>query len=386
MSGVQLLDFTRDQVTARGLVPLRGNARRAFLHGETLFAVSDDQVATFNIDDRDAPARRDALALANVADKTVRVGEHLVELGSDWWTNEPQITVVPIDAGAQGVPVATIELAKAVNPGSDPCYSRYWSAFAGSSQLFVEGSDVYIAYDAGFAGAGGKGRMGFAVLDMTDPAHPALRGSAILEIIRNPPPQTYGYRILRMWRRLLQPIPPAFGRAATVSRRWARPSSCRSSNSDRPARRWLCPYDIRPTRAILHAVDLSDATQIRLTSSTTLGDGASSSGLFVDGSRVFTSHQEDVIERPGRTRFFVDRLDFAKPSAPVRAKFNVPGSLLNVDRGGERLVTVDYRRTLTPAAQSSRTCQAEGGFSMGTWIYKAPHRADQEVAFKSIEL
>ena len=46
-SGVQLLDLNGDTVTARGIAPLRGTARRAFLNKGTLFAVSDDQVASF---------------------------------------------------------------------------------------------------------------------------------------------------------------------------------------------------------------------------------------------------------------------------------------------------------------------------------------------------
>jgi hypothetical protein len=374
VSGVQLLDFTRDEVTTRGIVPLRGSARRAFMHGETLFAVSDDQVASFNIDDRDVPARRDALALANVANLTVRVGEHLVALGSDWWTNEPQLTVVPISAGAQGVPVATIDLAKAVNPTSDPCYSRYWSGFAGNSQLFVEGTNVYIAYDAGFAGA--KGRMGFAVLDMSDPLQPVLRGSAILDIIQNPPPQSYAYRYYGC----------GVGSYVNPTGVWASGDRIVKVGTTlvllelepvNVADAGYAPYDVRPAQAILHAVDLADPTQIRVASSTKIADGGSSSGLFADGSRVFTSHQEEVVARPGRTRFFIDQLDFTDPSAPAKAKINVPGSLLTVDRGGERVVTVDYRRTLSPRppVESQITpCDVDGGFAIAGWIYgNAPY-------------
>ena len=372
VSGVQLFDFTRDQVTARGIVPLRGNARRAFLHKDTLFAVSDDQVASFDIDDRDAPARRGKLALGNVADKTVRFGDHLVELGSDWWTSEPQITVVPIAGGAQGLAVATIELAKAVNTNNDPCYGRYWSSFAGNSQLFVAGSSVYIAYDAGFAGTSGRGRMGFAVIDMTDPEHPALRGSAVLEIVKSAPPQYYAYGYYGcgvgyytnptgVWSsgdRIAQV-------GTTIVVQELEPVELSDAGNS--------PYTVRPTKAILHAVDLSDPTNIHLASTTTIQDGPSASGIFVAGSHVFTSHQENLMDQPGRTRFFVDRLDLAKASSPARTKINVPGSLLGVDFGGERVMTVDYRRTVTPlevdAQTSWGTCGVEGGFAQTGWIY-----------------
>ena len=372
VSGVQLLDFSRDQVTARAIVPLRGNARRAFLHGDSLFALSDDQVASFRIDDRDAPVRRSALPLGNVANKTVRVGEYLVELGTDWWTSEPQIAVVPVGGGAQAVPVATLDLARAVNTSGDPCYTRYWSSFAANTQLFVEGSSVLITYDAGFAGVSNKGRMGFAVVDMSDPVHPVLRGGAVLEIVKAAQPN-YGY--------------PYYGCGVGY---YTNPIGVWSSG-DRivkvgttlvlqelqpvavPADAGTLPSSIRPTKAILHAVDLSDPANIHLASSTTLAEGQSTSGLFVDGSRVFTSHQEDVAERPGRTRFFVDRIDFAAAAAPVRARMNVPGSLLSVEPGGERIATVDYRRTQfnfdADAQAPPTTCGDASGFVETWWIY-----------------
>jgi hypothetical protein len=372
VSGVQLLDFTRDEVVARGVAPLRGNARRAFLHGETLFAVSDDQVASFRIDNRDEPARRDALALANVANKTVRVGEHLVELGSDWWTNEPQITVVPISGGAQAIPVATIDLAKAINAGNDPCYARYWSSFSGSSQLFVEGNEVYVVYDAGFAGVSGKGRMGFAVVDMSDPLQPELRGSAILEIVKHVDPKySYGHygcgvghysNPIGVWTSGDRIVKVGTTLVLQELERVDRPDA------------GYAPYEAQPTQAILHAVELADPARIHLVSSTRIGDGASASGLFADGSRVFTSHQEAVVEHPGRVRFFVDRLDYHDPAAPAQVKINVPGSLHSVDSGGEYAVTVDYRRTLVPIAADAgdpwAACKAEG-FDQATPISRA---------------
>ena len=372
VSGVQLFDFTRDTVTARGVAPLRGNARRAFLHKDTLFAVSDDQVATFDIDNRDAPARRDKLALGNVANKTVRVGEYLVALGSDWWTSEPQITVVPIAAGAQGVPVATIDLAQTVNTGNDPCYTRYWSAFAGNSQLFVEGNSVYIAYDAGFVGASGKGRMGFAVIDMADPEHPALRGSALLEIVKSAPQQMYPYAYYGCGVGYYSNPTGVWSSGDRIAKVGTTVVVQELEPIDGPDAGYS-PYTVKPTKAILHVVDLSDATNIRLASTTAIDDGASASGIFVAGSTLFTSHQENVIASPGRTRFFVDRLDLAAPSAPARTKINVPGSLLAVDGGGERVTTVDYRRTVTPFEADAQTpsspCIVEGGFAQAGWIY-----------------
>jgi hypothetical protein len=63
-SGVQLIDWANDTLTLRGIAPTLGSARRGFLHGERLFAMSDDRVESFDITDRDAPAPTAKAALA----------------------------------------------------------------------------------------------------------------------------------------------------------------------------------------------------------------------------------------------------------------------------------------------------------------------------------
>ena len=82
--------------------------------------MSDDQVASFNIDNREAPGRLGTVALANDAQKAVRVGDNLVALGSDWYTQQPQLVVVPIAGGASALPIATIELALGHFQGCEP--------------------------------------------------------------------------------------------------------------------------------------------------------------------------------------------------------------------------------------------------------------------------
>jgi uncharacterized secreted protein with C-terminal beta-propeller domain len=381
LSGVQLLDFTRDTVTTRGIVPLRGQARRALLHKGRLLAVSDDQVASFDIANRDAPVRTDVLALANVADKTVRMGDYLVELGTDWWTSEPQITVVPIAAGAQAIPVATFELGETLNTSKDACMSRYWSSFSNSAQLFVNGNLVYVVYDAGFAGTGAKGRMGFAVIDLTDPLSPRLAGSSVLEIAQPAPTMTSGpysyyygsygigigyyYNPTGVWQSGARVVRVG----STIVLEEISPRQ-----SEIPDQYGLV---VTTSQATLHAVDLSDPANIRLVSSHAITEGASSSGMFVDGSNVFTSHQEEIGKAdtgtPGRARFFVDRVDYANPAAPARTKINVPGSLFGVDKGGARVVTIDYRRTiqqLTTTNNAYSVCQTTGitGAFVDYWV------------------
>ena len=48
-SGVQLVDWSSDTLTARALLPVRGNPRRAFENGSELVAVSDSNVRSFSL-------------------------------------------------------------------------------------------------------------------------------------------------------------------------------------------------------------------------------------------------------------------------------------------------------------------------------------------------
>ncbi|MCU0686588.1 MAG: hypothetical protein MUF34_30800, partial [Polyangiaceae bacterium] len=51
--GVQLVEWRNDTLTKRALLPMRGNPRRALENGSELVAVSDSNVRTFSLADRD---------------------------------------------------------------------------------------------------------------------------------------------------------------------------------------------------------------------------------------------------------------------------------------------------------------------------------------------
>jgi hypothetical protein len=355
-SGVQLFDFTRDTVTARGVVPVRGQAKRAFLHRERLFAVSDDQVASYDITERDAPVRLDTLPQATIADKTVRAGDYLVSLGLDWWTSAPQLAVTPVVGGGNSAPIASFDLSPVLDPTQNPCLRSYWSSFYRSAELFVHGSAVYVVYDPGFAAnssdVAGKGSVGFAVLDITDPAQPKLAGTRVLPIGQAPPPVPAGSTDSYYYYRYYYYYGFGMGPYAVARGIW--PSGRRIVQvGSTVVLEELVPIDplslnywqTSETRAILHAVDLSDPADIRLASSTTLSEGVSAGGLFSDGQVVMTSTYERVPDRPGRVRFQLERVDYTTVSAPQRTRINVPGSLLGVDAGAERVVTIDYVRS-----------------------------------------
>ncbi|MCU0687592.1 MAG: hypothetical protein MUF34_36005 [Polyangiaceae bacterium] len=52
--GVQLVEWRNDTLTKRALLPMRGNPRRALENGSELVAISDSNVRTFSLADRDS--------------------------------------------------------------------------------------------------------------------------------------------------------------------------------------------------------------------------------------------------------------------------------------------------------------------------------------------
>ena len=209
----------------------------------------------------------------------------------------------------------------------------YWGSFAQSSQLFVNGNQVYVAYSAGYAGQAGY--MGFAVIDFTNPQTPVLAGHKLLPI-----GSTVGGAKSRYYN---DSYYYGCGIGYYYNNNGVYPSGERIVMvGSSLVLQDLVPievdgnnyYGTREAKATLHTVDLSNPANIQLVSSSVIDEGASSSGMFVDGTKVLTSHSEVVADQPGRVRFYLDRIDVTTPSAPQRDKVNVPGSLFGVDSAG----------------------------------------------------
>jgi hypothetical protein len=158
-SGIQLIDYTKDALTKRGVAPQKGQARRAFLHDERLVTVSDDKLRSFDIADRDAPAMKSELGLSHKVTRTQPVGDKLVRLATDWWTNEAWLDVVPL-ADAESVESATpLDLSAYTGKDSSGCYS----STIYNAQLFTSGNTLtliwsdypyYYGYDGGYGNGG----------------------------------------------------------------------------------------------------------------------------------------------------------------------------------------------------------------------------------------
>lgn len=325
-SGIQLIDFTRDTLTKRGVAPARGRARRAFVHNERLFAVSDADVSTFDIGDRDAPAKIDDFALATIVNNAVVVGDVVVRTSADWWTSSAKLEVVPLEQPDVPSPLGELDLSALAESATEEACYRDNIAYA---SLFTHGQHVYLLWPSG----DWRSRR-LAVIDVTDPREPSVAGRLDLPLD--------GY-----WRG------GYFGPVISAGESVVQAGSTLVihnvvepiSSYDEEGRR----LDPGKPSASLEIIDLSNPRKPAHSASVKLPDASGYTGLQIDGTTVLTSHWVPLADDPSRARFYLDRIDVSDPSSPVvHAPVNVPGSLLAFDGRSGRLLTVDYTSVELP--------------------------------------
>jgi hypothetical protein len=365
-SGIQLIDFTADDLTLRGVAPQKGAARRAFLHQGSLYAVSDDAVRSFGIADRNQPVRLGELALSQKVSRTALVGDKLVRFSNDWWTQEARLEVVPASAPDATSPLGSLDLAALEEPGQGSCYP---GAFAYGSDLFTNGDFVYLTWGEGsygyYEGGGQTPRQHVVVISLADPARPAVVGRGAFDI----GDQLGGYYNY------------GTGPSALIQS-GARVVALGSTLAFQTTT--YLQGDGASLRAKLTLVDLSNPAAPRLGGSIELAQGGSFTNLVAQGTTLLASHAEPVAGQPGKVRFFVDRVDASDPDAPRKlAPVNTPGSLLVTETG--RLVTVDYKRVSAPAASSQDCYEGSHDFTYYDYDNNACVRVERTFRLLSIQ-
>jgi hypothetical protein len=332
-SGIQLFDFTENTLVKRGVAASRGQARRAFLHNTRLFAVSDEEVRTFDINDRDAPDQTAGLPLATHVNRTVVVGSHVVRLSADWWTQEPRIDIVPAADPGQLSPIGSLDLAAlAVDPsGGKECYG--WALY--NARLFANGDHVYITWPSADWSS-----TRVAAVDLSDPASPQLKGQLTV-------PVALGYG----W---------GYGYGGVVSSGDSIVQAGSTLVMQRVEDPWGDQSKLR--KGFLDIVDLSNPAQPKVAASYALPDAYGYTPLKVQGKTVLTSHWAPLAGNASKVKFYLDRVNVSVPSAPAaNAPLNVPGSLVAWDNPSSRLLTADYAKTSSNVPSAEACWAIDGG-------------------------
>ncbi|MCC6648742.1 MAG: beta-propeller domain-containing protein [Polyangiaceae bacterium] len=341
-SGIQLVDFTNDSLTKRGVAPQKGDARRAFLADGRLFAVSDDAVRTFDIDDRDAPKQTAQQLLANRVNRTISAGDKLVRVSMDWYNSSVSLEVVPRAEADTPTPLGTIELSSSKEKAKG-CYSSWgWDA-----QMFAVGDLVHLIapsrdyqYYEGGSTQGSSVRI--VTVSVADPTHPAVvadteldLGAALNEISWGGYGYGYGYGYYG-YGALVDTGSDSVQVGTTVA--FARRKGSYTNGQYVPEARALEVFDLSDPKAPRHA------------STVTLPKADGETGLLTAGDVVLSSHWEK--QPSGKVRFYVDRVDLSDPAQPkVLPRWSVPGSLAAFDPTSRQAVTVDYKSEAVPAGQ-----------------------------------
>lgn len=332
-SGIQIIDFTEDTLAKRGVAGSSGAARRAFVHEDRLFAVSDEQVRTFDIADKDAPEKKAELVLASAVNQTLAVGDLLARLSADWWTSETRLDVVPLSDPARDEPLGSVDLASLLPDGG--CYGGFYGA-----RMFALGQHLVIALPE-YASETNSTRL--LTIDLGDPTAPQVLGNVTLPFPMNGyyGYGYYGYGAVSAGADVVQVGESLVFQMLTTD--WATYDGS---------------IETEPTEtAALAIVDLSDLANPYLAASHALPGNHGHGLLQAHGDVVLTSHFEPVADMPGKVRFFVDRVSLTDPAAPApQPSVNVPGSIVSFDAATGRGLTVDYERILHADITSSQLC------------------------------
>jgi hypothetical protein len=348
-SGIQLVDFSNDSLTKRGVAPQFGSARRALLHRDHLFGIGDNAVQTFDITDRDAPVPTGRLDVARNVSQVRVLGDHLMRFGNDWWTNQTTLDLQPIAQASQAQPQSEVDLSALFGENTWSCgRSSEWTG-----QVFSKGDYAYVpryTYRWNNDTYGNyQQRLTFYVVDLSDRDNPRPIGTIPVDAVTG---DTYFSGIIQTENTLL------VGRS--------------SGNY------YYDYYGTRqgtPPRYFYDVIDLSDpaapAVVNRIEVPEAIAGGGwgyfggggctidmawgwyggggyyGGSNAITDGDLVVSQHSEPIAGQPGNVRYYLDRIDVSDPLNPViMPKVNIPGNVVNFNADTNELVTLDYQETL----------------------------------------
>jgi hypothetical protein len=342
LSGVQLVDWANDSLALRGAVPSVGEARRAMLHDGRLLTMSDERVESFDIADRGNPQRTASLPIALWVNNTAKSGNHVARVSQNWWSEVTQLDLTPLGDVENPVGVGTLELAQLSSVTSDSC--GYASSYL--NDVHSSGEAVYLLYQTySYDPNAGVSTNATRVLtvDAADPNAPSLVADVELGSSSNGYYHPYdGYS--------------GNGIVTSGSSNVAIGSTLVFSNRTVV---WSSTHFSSVTSELL-SVDLSEPSA-PIERSVALPPSTGFTGLLKSGSMVATSHYEPSPTNDGRVRFYLDRVDFSDPSAPVvLPSVNIPGSLIAFDAESSNAVTADYQN-LDIRDVTYQTCMDEYG-------------------------
>lgn len=336
-SGIQLVDFSRDNLKLRGVAPQIGEARRAFVHGDHLFGVGDDAVQSFDIEDRDHIQKVDTIETARNIETLRVVGDKVLRFGTDWWTDRTVLDVTDVDNVEDAAPRASIDLSELLEVDNECTGGAYWG------NVYVVGSYGYVeryAYD--YSNGEERESVTFLVIDLSLDV-PEVTNHLKIDLGSS---KEDSYRYFS-------------GVVQTDSALLVGISEYDYSN------------DVRTTTNSYQVIDTRDPAQPELAANFEVPARLSNNGwgrfmggcgldfgwgwgywgyygygrqntALVSGDLIASTHVEALEDDISRGRYYLDRIDVSDPAAPVFLdKVNVPGRVVHFEGDSGRVLTIE---------------------------------------------
>ncbi len=327
LNGVQIIDWAGDALALRGMTTSQGQARRAFIAGDALFTVAEQEVAAYNISDRDKPLALSAAPLALNVSLTLPTGDKLVRLRQDWYSADMRLEVVPQATPDALVASATFNLTDYLRQEHGLAACSYW--YPSNEPLFAVGDTVWaLINDYGQWNEQGGYSKSRSLLVGFSAETGEVTGSLELAF-------QAGY-----W---------GWGNTSRVVR-------------DGVAFLMQEGWDPAGNQRHLSAVDLTDPTQPRLAYSLPLPANEyyfGSTGLLESGQELITSYAQTVPGKENVVRHFALRIDVSEPLSPTLiGSFNIPGYLVDFDAASDSAVSLDHQPVNLPGESWEECNQA----------------------------
>jgi len=397
-SGIQLIDYARDRLALRGVAPQSGMPRRAFVARDRLLAVSDRNVTSFDVTSRDAPAKKSELDLANPAYNLVELGDHVVSLTNDGWTNEVMLSVTPRANADDAAISGRVSLAPLAEPAPELCGPNAygWTAWY-AARLFATGTTITVvvpryAYTYGPGTNTRSGKLLVATVDVSNPAKPTFLAKATVDLTPRSGEGLWGYGGDGFWDGWgYWSYFGGRGGSLVASGKAAMMIGTKLAylEVDHEPYRVVLPngniaYESRIHRKI-HVVDVANPNAPAVSAPVELPDSLGTSPLHVLDGVVLTSRWVTSPKNPDKVRFFVDRVDVRGPTPTRLPSINTPGSLLLVDEASQRIVTTDYRARRALAADGNDCAKQLGERARFDWDRKTCALVDRDFKLSDID-
>ncbi|MDB4938452.1 MAG: hypothetical protein JWP87_5424 [Labilithrix sp.] len=360
-SGIQLIDYSHDDLTLRGIAPQYGMPRRALVANNRLLAVSDRNVTSFDIASHDTPVKKGELDLSNPAYRLTDTGTHIASITSDWWSGEALLSLTPkanADDAAITGKISLASLADTTQAAYCTSGSSAWASWY-EARIFANGSTVYVTVPVySYAANKRSGKVIVAAVDISNPAAPTLAGKTEIALTEHDNSSYYGgwygggfydgYAYYSYWGGFGGSLVGSGEGIVQLGSKLAYLEVDQTGfeiDLGNGTKRW----DSKTTRK-LHVVDLAAPTAPVVHPGIDLGPSYGAAPLHLQNGVVMTSRWIRSTTDANKVRFFADRVDI-NGAVPVRlASVNTPGSLILADAVSNRLVTADYAAKRTPGS------------------------------------